>query len=129
MVFTHTAQIRFSDTDAIGHVNHARMLAYLEDARVALFARISGPVGGPLGVILARIEVDYRQPLQLSPTPVYVSVRVADIGTKSFTLDYRIEHEGTLIAEARSVLVAFDYTAGSSRTITPAERAALGEFR
>lgn len=128
MEFKYSAQIRFSDTDAIGHINHAKMLAYLEDARVQLFARISGSVGGSGGVIIARLEIDYRSPLYLSPEPATVAVEVAHVGTKSFTLAYRIEHENVLIAEAKSVLVAYDYAAGRTRELTESERTALQEY-
>ena len=37
----HEAQVRWSDPDRLGHVNHARYLSYFEDARMALLARSS----------------------------------------------------------------------------------------
>ena len=129
VIFNHAAQMRFSDTDAMGHVNHGRFLTYLEDARVALFAATGDANLAAVGVILARAEVDYRRPLMLSAQPVNVSVWVAEIGTKSFTLDYELEHEGEIAAQARTVIVGFDYAAQRSRVLTDLERAALERWR
>jgi acyl-CoA thioester hydrolase len=43
----HAVQLRWSDPDMLGHVNHARALALLEDARLAMG-------DGRSGLILAR---------------------------------------------------------------------------
>jgi acyl-CoA thioester hydrolase len=50
----HLVQLRWSDPDSLGHVNHARALSLLEDARLAMADEAPGDVG----LILARLEVD-----------------------------------------------------------------------
>ena len=128
--FIYQVQMRFSDADAMGHVNHARYLTYLEDARVALLAHMAGdsPRLQVADVILARIEMDYLRPLQPSLEPVTVTITVGEIRNKSYTLDYTIEHEGELAARASSVVVAYDYEAQSSRPLTDVERQRLQEI-
>ena len=61
-------EIRLSDTDAMGHVNNARYLTYVEIARVAYYERVTGnalPIGthgAEEGMILAEIRMTYRSP-------------------------------------------------------------------
>ena len=100
-MFTHIQTLRFSDTDAMGHVNNARFLSYLEDARVALFRDLAGGVDGLLerGVILARVEIDYRRPVELDPHPIECDVWVSRIGTASFDMGYRLRQRGAVSAE------------------------------
>jgi acyl-CoA thioester hydrolase len=107
--FVHRETVRYRDLDALGHVNNAVYLTYLEEARNAFLAHL-GLVRGvaDIAMILARTEIDFRSPLDLGDE-VEIGVRPSRFGTKSFDLDYELRTGGRLVAEARSVLVAFDY--------------------
>jgi acyl-CoA thioester hydrolase len=126
-MYEHRGQLRFSDTDAMGHVNHARFATLFEDARIGLLRGIAA--GGDdlptSGMILARLEIDYLQPLALDDEPVTVLARVVRVGTRSFSVDYALEQRGALCARGLSVLVAYDYAAGRSRQLSDSERAQL----
>lgn len=123
--FSRTFGVRFSDTDALGHVNHARFLAYLEDARIDLFVGAFGlDEPAELGVIVARVEVDYVRPIFYG-SDVTAWVWLERVGTRSFTLDYRLDQGGETAARARTVIVAYDYVAGASRALSAAEVAGL----
>ena len=128
MQFRHSVPLRFSDTDAMGHVNHARFLSYLEDSRVAFLVRLGDQAAFAPGLIVARIEIDYVKPIMLSAEPVAVTLWVSHVGTKSFTLDYEMHHDGELVGRAKSVIVAFDYAKQQSRVLGEAEKQALGEY-
>jgi acyl-CoA thioester hydrolase len=113
----HTVQLRWSDPDMLGHVNHARALALLEDARLAL-----GDGGG--GVILARLEVDYlRQLYYRVGERLPVRTVVTRLGTKSFTLRQELLQDDQVAIRADCVMVAFDFDADASRPLTEEERA------
>ena len=58
--FEHEIDVRFRDCDALGHVNNAVYLTYLEQARFAHWQRLTGTSGIPRTFILARVECDYR---------------------------------------------------------------------
>lgn len=106
-------QVRFSDTDALGHVNNAVYLSYLESARVDYLRELLGAKKiEDLGVIIARVEIDYKSPAFHHET-LRVGCRVEEIGGSSIRMDYRIEDKATgrLVALAKSVLVAYDYAA------------------
>ncbi len=113
-------QVRFRDTDAMGHINNAVYLSYLELARMEYIRQVSG-ITDFRGVefILARVEIDYRSPGFVGETLV-AGVRVAHIGGASFEMVYRIEDRATgrLVAEARTVQVGFDYKAGRVRRVS-----------
>lgn len=125
--FEHELDVRFRDCDPMGHVNNAVYLTYLEAARFAWWQRVCGPDGlREHGFIVARVEIDYRRPA-LPGARLVVRMRVAAVGRSSFTVDYEILSGRTreLIAEAKSVQVAFDYQQGKSVPISEALRAKL----
>jgi len=115
-------QLRWSDPDMLGHVNHARALALIEDARLAM-----GDGGG--GLILARLEVDYLRQLyyRVGERLVVRSV-VTRLGTKSFTVQQELVQDGQVAIRANAVMVAFDFDADASRPLTDDERRRWSEF-
>jgi acyl-CoA thioester hydrolase len=112
--FTYRETVRFRDLDALGHVNNAVFLTYMESARTA-WAMQQGLMTGvdDLPLILARVEVDFRAPVELGET-VEVTIRPGRVGTKSFDLEYELRADGRVVAEGRSVLVGYDYAASES---------------
>ena len=107
--FIHEERVRFRDLDPMGHVNNAVFLTYVEQARVAFLADAGAATGlDAMNVIVARVEIDFKTPVRLGQE-VEISVRATRFGTKSFDLDYELRVEGELVAEAKSVQVAYDY--------------------
>jgi acyl-CoA thioester hydrolase len=102
--------VRFRDCDAMGHVNNAVYSTYLEQARIAT-------LGGLEPFILARVEIDFRAELRAGEE-IEVRSRCSRIGTKSFDLEHEIWTGDRKVADAKSVLVGYDYTAGASVPLT-----------
>lgn len=128
MTFTHPVPVRFSDLDAMGHVNNARYLTFLEEARFAFLAAIAGNDRSLSdgGMVMARVECDYRRPIGSQREPLKVSVGVAAVGRSSFTLVSEIlATDGVVAAHARVVLVGYDYAGTRSRPLTTRERDSL----
>jgi acyl-CoA thioester hydrolase len=76
--------------------------------------------------VLARVAIDFRNEVGLDEEAVLARVSLVRIGTSSLTLREEIRKlDGTLAAEAESVLVARDRETGRSRPLTDAERSAL----
>jgi acyl-CoA thioester hydrolase len=115
--FTHRERVRFRDCDPMGHVNNAVYSTYLEQARI-------GVLGGLDPYILARVEIDFRAELRAGEE-VEVASRCSRIGTKSFDLEHVVRADGRVVAEAKSVLVGYDYEAGQSVPITDTTRRRL----
>ncbi len=101
----------------MGHVNNANHLTYAEEARIDYLNKIFGLKMSwkKQGVILAAVEINYHSPL-LYPGNYQIQTRTEKIGTKSFTLTFRIKENRSrkLIALGKTVLVAYDYEKGRS---------------
>ena len=114
----HVSAVRFADTDAMGHVNNAVYLTYIESARVAWWAAVSGETierepGRAEGLILAEADVAFRSPVFHGET-VVVESRPTRIGRTSLGLEHRLtaSRDGgpvRLVATCRSVIVRYDY--------------------
>ena len=116
--FLHSEHVRFSDCDPMGHVNNAAYSTYLEQARIAV-------LGGLEPFILARVEIDFRAELR-SGEEIEIRSRCSRIGTKSFDLQHELRAgDGRLVADAVSVLVAYDYERGESVPLGDELRAQL----
>lgn len=117
--FVWPVEVRFRDLDALGHVNNAVFLTYLESARIAYWLELSGRSGlAGMDMILARVEIDYRSQAGYRDQ-LEVGVRVAAVGRSSVTMEFRIVERETqrLVAESRNVLVFYDYAANRSLPI------------
>ena len=121
--YVHRRIVEFRDCDAGRHVNNAVYLTYLETARVGYLQEALGEdFLSELSLILAHISVDFRSPARFSE-PLSIGARVPRIGTKSFEMEHEVRGEdGRLVAEAASVLVAFDYEADVPMAVPPAWR-------
>ncbi len=97
-------QVRFRDLDALGHVNNAVYLTYLEVARAAYFSRLEPDWVGKGHFILARAEVDFLRPILLQD-PVEVGVRVVRLGRSSFDMEYLLLAAGEEAARGKTVQV------------------------
>ena len=120
----HPVQLRWSDPDAYGHVNHARALSLLEDARLALAGEAPRTTPARLpDIILARLEVDYLRQLYYRAGEV-LTVRswVARMGTKSITVRQELVQDGAVAIRVDGICVMFDVANDTSRALTDDER-------
>jgi acyl-CoA thioester hydrolase len=116
--YEHPVQLRWSDPDSLGHVNHARALALIEDARLAMADAVAQG-----GAILARLEVDYLRQLRYrAGEQVRVSSWITRLGTSSVGMRQELYQDGEVAIRADVVLVMFDFAADASRPLTEGER-------
>lgn len=123
-------RVRWSDLDAFGHVNNARTVTLLEEARVDwLFtdATRHGVDRITEGIVVAHLDIDYRRPIGMK-VPVTVSMGLTKLGTASFTIDYVLSQAGATAATASTVLVPVDPTTFRPRRLDDRERAYLDRF-
>jgi acyl-CoA thioester hydrolase len=119
--FVHRETVRFRDVDSMGHVNNAVFLTYIEEARIAYLLPFGAEV---TNMILARVEIDFRAPLRVGDE-LEIGVRPAAVGTKSFELEYEVRSAEAVAAEAKTVIVSFDYESGRSVEVPRAWREGL----
>ncbi len=122
-------EVRFRDCDAMGHVNNAVYLTYLEQARFAYWKAAGiGRLAGDVSYIIARVEIDFRAPATTGEA-LDVAIAVTRLGRASFTMVYEIRNPvGRLVATATSVQAAYDYAAGRTVPLPDAIKQRIRDF-
>lgn len=130
--------LRWSDTDAYGHINNVQFLRLLEEARVqALADDLTAYAEGPgTALLVARSEIEYMEPLTYRVAPVTIDLWVTRIGAADFDMAYEVtdpaadgDPGGSVYAQAETLLVVFDQATTRPRRITAEERARLEGWR
>jgi acyl-CoA thioester hydrolase len=126
MIHEKRIEIRWRDVDAYRHVNNAVYATYLEECRDEWLERALDGAGDPWDFVLARVAIDFRRELTQEDEAVLVRCRLDRIGTASIGLrEEVVKLDGTLSAQAETVLVARDRDTGRSRPLAAPERDAL----
>jgi acyl-CoA thioester hydrolase len=108
--------LRWSDMDALGHVNNVQFVRLLEEARVIAFAQWfesveTGPDGRP-PLLIARAEIDYLRQLHWRKEPIVVAIWVSQLAGASFDTSYEVrssrERDAEVYAVAETTQVVFD---------------------
>ncbi len=132
--------VRFADTDAMGHVNNAVYLTYCEAARIQYWTDVTGESvaerhHGAESLILAEARITYRA--QVFHTDIVtVESRATRVGTSSFHLEHRLtardevgaDAPSRLVAVSDSILVRYDYATERPTPITPEFVAAMEAY-
>ena len=140
--------LRWSDLDAYGHVNNARMLSLLEEARIQAFwvstdtpehavgastAVIDATPGASTITLIARQEVEYLAPIPYLREPVDVQLWIGRMGGASLDVCYEVcspvgVEPHVVYARASSAIVLVDSATMKPRRMTDREREAWGEY-
>lgn len=121
-------QVRWSDADALGHVNNSIYLSFLEASRAGLIDDALG-AGSWWDWVLARIEIDFLHEIPISVPEVTVRSCVLRVGNSSVrTRDEALLPDGTIAARAEAVVVVRNRETGKSRPLADAEKALLERF-
>lgn len=107
----HELRPRFRDTDAMGHINNAVYITYLEVARQEYWRVLDGTADyRRVPFILAHVTIDFRSEA-LVKEELLLGCACERIGGKSFQFRYEIREKqtGRLVVEASTVQVCYDY--------------------
>ena len=120
--FERQVQVRWRDTDALGHVNHAVFVTYLEEGRDGFYLEVLGD----RHYVVVRIELDLRAEVRLADRQVTVRVQVERLGRTSLTTrEVILTPAGQVAAEARVTTVRWDPAQGQPVPFSEAERGRL----
>ncbi|WP_156289645.1 acyl-CoA thioesterase [Oceanobacillus salinisoli] len=102
--------VRFSETDAMGHVNNVSYFYYFEEARTKFMMELFGGEVEFKSMILASVSCDYIAQAYAAQI-LKVKSNILRIGNKSFTIMHNLvdANDGRLIAKCTAVLVYFNY--------------------
>lgn len=124
-LFRMAIPLRWSDLDAFNHVNNARYLTFIEQARIEWLEGLDAPwVTDEYGPVLAQTLLNYTLPIEY-PASVFVELFTERLGTSSVTLGHRIlAADGTLHCDGHAVVVWIDRRSGKSRPLPEGVRRA-----
>ncbi len=129
-VYETDIPLRFSDIDAMGHVNNAVTMTLFELGRARFFADVLGVERvEDYAFILAEAHVRYRYPILLQDR-VRLRMHVTDVSRSSFRFVAELfdPRDGRVYAEAETVQVMYDYATGRPRRISPGFRETVRDF-
>lgn len=121
--------VRFGETDALGHINNTSYFIYLEEARVKYFETLGYSMDvKKWNFILASTKCDFLSQGYFNQI-LTVKTWVSRIGSKSFQLDHEIvcSQRSDLIARGHAVVVYFDFDKQESAVIPDLLREGLRE--
>lgn len=110
MVHEIPVKVRFSETDALGHISNISYFIYLEEARTELFADLGfGRDINNWKIILASASCDFVSQGYYNQKLV-VQTAVSRIGNSSFQVVHEIKdaESGELIAKGQASAVHFN---------------------
>ena len=123
--------MRLGDLDPFGHVNNAVIATYVEQGRVLYLRDVLGTGVDPVSMpfILAMLKIDYLSQVMFRDT-VEVGSRVDWIGRTSFSMSHLLTAtpQGRLVAEADTILVAYDYETEKPMPVPDAWREAFATW-
>ncbi len=121
MIYTGKQFVRWDDIDAFGHVNNAKYLTYIQEARF-----LWSPI---IEMVVARAEVDFIEPIYEGGRFYDVNLWVEAIGNSSFTMGYQVVGDnGVVHAKVTTVQVAVSMETKKSRPLTDSEREFLNKY-
>ena len=111
--------LRWGDLDAQGHVNNARYIDYLQDARADFLHALDLDDLLHEGFTVVSNQIEYRAPVFFSLEPLQVDIAVAQLDAQSVTLGYRLHQSEREVAVAKTCLCGYDLSA-RTRAALPA---------
>ncbi len=120
------------DFDALHHVNNARYLNYLEEARIDYCQSVFNQLTtiDAFNFVVARVEIDFFSPVRFQEA-IKIETRIVKIGTKSFDFEsimYSGKNEFRKVAKARQVIVCIEPVSGRSCAVSDEMRSAILGF-
>ena len=105
--------LRWSDLDAFNHINNARYLTFLEQARIEWFETIGEAwVTEDSAPVVASATLNFKRPIEY-PASVFVELFTEKLGNSSVVIGHRIVGEdGTLHCDGHVVAVWVDRRSG-----------------
>lgn len=117
--------LRWSDLDAFNHVNNARYLTFLEQARIEWFETVGEPwQTDENGPVVASATLNFKRPIEY-PAQIAVELFTERLGNTSVTIGHRIvADDGTVHCDGHVVAVWVSRRSGKPVALPAAVRRA-----
>ncbi|SLM88785.1 acyl-CoA thioesterase [Brevibacterium yomogidense] len=125
--FVATPQIRWSDLDLLGHVNNARIVTLIEQARIDWLNTMRDREAIAAPKLVARVELNYRTPVLYGPE-LQVQLGIGRVGGSSFSITCRGIQDDTVVFDGLNVMVILDHETQRPTRIPDIDREFLSQF-
>ncbi|MDU0114135.1 thioesterase family protein [Psychrosphaera aquimarina] len=126
-MFTMKQQPRFSETDALGHINNTVIPVWFESARDPVFRIFNASLDlNSWNLIIAKIEVNYSAQIQYQ-AQVEIRTSIKKVGNSSFSVFQQVFQADQCVAFGECIMVKFDYVTNKSAAITDEEKVELNK--
>ncbi|EON32128.1 MULTISPECIES: acyl-CoA thioesterase [Gordonia] len=129
--FVAEVGVRWSDMDAFGHINHARMVTLMEEARIAWLLS-AGEDYAPLitSAMIVHVDIRYQAQLRHDDSPLRIGMWIKGFRSVDFTIGYEIrgagaEPAGRPACVASTQMAVVDIEKHTLRRLTPSEKSYL----
>lgn len=129
-----TITVRWSDMDAFAHINHARMVTLLEEARIEWLLS-EGEANQSLikSALIANVNISYKKPLRHADSPLDITLWFERVRSVDFTIGYEVRAAGAPAESSPAVLAKtqmamVDVGSESLRRITAEEKEYLARW-
>ncbi|MFT3660429.1 MAG: thioesterase family protein [Gordonia sp. (in: high G+C Gram-positive bacteria)] len=129
--FVAQVPVRWSDMDAFGHINHARMVTLMEEARIQWLLS-AGEEYAPLikSAMIVHVEIRYQAQLRHEDSPLEVAMWIKGHRSVDFTIGYEIRGadaapDSRPACVASTQMAVVDIEAHTLRRLTDVEKGYL----
>lgn len=120
-------EVRWGDSDQLGHVNNSKIVEYMQEARVKF---LQADAMRHLAIVVRKMDVEFLLPIKYESGPVTVEITAMHVGNTSYTLRHTVlDRHDAVCARGDAVLVGFDMQTERPRPITDGEREVLARHR
>ena len=118
LIKTLEIPVRWSDMDAVGHVNNSRYFTYCEQVRVEWMSELNYRVSAqdPTGPVIINASLNFLKPIHF-PATVIIKLYAGVPGRSSMMTYYEmslVDSPETIYADGSSKVVWVDYATGKS---------------
>jgi len=132
--YTARVSVRWSDMDAFAHINHARMVTLLEEARIDwLLSEENANESLIKSALIANVNIAYKKPLRHSDSPLNITLWFDRVRSVDFTIGYEVRAADAPTDSAPEVVATtqmamVDVGSETLRRITAEEKAYLARW-
>ena len=116
-MFSMFVEPRFSETDALGHINNTVLPVWFEQARTPIFRFFTPSLAiDEWELILAKIEVSFLKQIYYGKQ-IEIRTYIESIGTRSFVVYHEAWQSEEKVADGKAVMVHFDHETQKTKAI------------
>lgn len=98
--FVAEVPVRWSDMDAFGHINHARLVTLMEEARVQWLLS-AGDEYAPLikSAMIVHVDIRFQAQLRHTDGPLQIGMWIKGFRSVDFTIGYEIRANDAAVSD------------------------------